>query len=526
MKLERLLRRKTLCVAFALFSIGAFFVLLNFNPAQATTQQTDITVSIDSAIALSLTNCDSTDSSVLKIDVEPTPAGTFKSNCQTVNVQTNAPGYTLTARSSSSTLNYLNPTTVSPTPTIATTSNLLLTPSTLTNNTWGFATEGRLSFDATYIVDNSSNTYAQLPTTDTTIYTTDQFPLPETNHEFFYGANLTTDTMAGTYSTTVTYTAVGAEVPEPILYPKVGNGITFQETTYFINESCSSLPIYDSSNPDPASTVIMTDTRNNQDYRVRRLQDGKCWMIDNLKLATPGTALTLTSEDTNIPEGTTFTIPANAITTAANRATNGVCIDETISGTTGYLSCDGTNTQSATNNTFIAYADPSNTANCLNNTTTNGDTVVYNTDSLTKCGYLYNWYTATAGTGAYDLTSGDGATASICPAGWRLPSVESPTVLGLNEFGLLNNAMAGLSSSSIISDATTYPNWRPSGPFSGTYSGQWGNSFSSLGLAAAYWSSSSGSSTYARGLYIGYSNVSPGSVNIGKIDGRLVRCII
>lgn len=333
--------------------------------------------------------------------------------------------------------------------------------------------------------------------------------------------------MAGTYAATITYTAVGAEVVDPPTYPRVENGASFQDTTTNINRTCEALPIYDSTNPDPASTVIMTDSRNNQDYRVRRLQDGKCWMIDNLKLATPGAELILTPYDTNIPEGTNFTMPAIAITTVAERATNGICADEIISGTGNYLTCDGTADQSITNNTLIAYVDPSSTARCLNNTASNGDTVSYSTDSQTKCGYLYNWYTATAGTGTYGMISGDSATASICPVGWRLPNAGSGTAAMTNEFAVLNGAMAGNTNPTLTSDATTQPNWYSDGSFPATYAGYWADGFGQQGYGGLYWSVSAYSNTHAGPLNLYYSSVQPGNnKNTFKRSGLSIRCVL
>lgn len=54
------------------------------------------------------------------------------------------------------------------------------------------------------------------------------------------------------------------------------------------------------------------------------------------------------------------------------------------------------------------------------------DSYVEDIDDYTKCGYLYNWYAATAGTGTYATsTQGTNVSGSICPTGWRLPSAMS-----------------------------------------------------------------------------------------------------
>lgn len=521
-----------------------FTIFFNRNITNANPMTSDFVANVSEILELRLSTCNSEDNSQVIVDIEPSTAGTFKSNCQEVLVNTNAPGYTLTAKATGSKPNYQsgattnamlyqNPTTITPHPAIISTSNSIANPQALTNDTWGFAVKGlnpidtpsneastTPNFDTTYTIENPNGTYANLPTSDTAIYSINTFPIPVIDHTFYYAARLTPNTMAGAYTTTITYTAIGEPLPVPQSYPKVGNGIFFQETTLEESESCSALPIY----PAAGSTVIMTDSRNNQQYRVRRLQDGKCWMIDNLKLATPGTALTLTSADTNIAEDQTFTIPANAITSSSDRRTNGICIGSTASGSTGNLTCNGTTTQSETNNKFVAYINPGNTSSCRNNTTTNDDPNAYSLDSQSGCGYFYNWYTATAGTGTYSMSTGD-TTSSICPIGWRLPSAGTGTADINNEFAVLNGAMIG-TGPSITDDITTQPNWHPDGPFSGAYAGNFSSTFYNQGNIGYSWSASAGSTTNAYYSAFNYNYINPGVLNYTKLYAYPVRCVI
>lgn len=505
--------KKALVLGLFSFVLGIGVLLVSPGTAKAETVGADVSAKINGAIAISLTNCDATDATQVSIELTPTPTGEFKSNCQTVNVNTNTPGYTLTAKAANTALEYINPTTISPTPSIASTSHPVAIPGVLSNDTWGFAVENNGSFDTAYTIDNANNTYAGLPTSDTAIYETDQFPLPQTNHKFFYATKATTNNVAGTYVTTVTYTAIGAEVPEPPTYPKVGNGVSFQETTLKESESCSSLPIYNSSNPDPASTVIMTDNRNGQDYRVRRLQDGKCWMIDNLKIElTPG--MTLTSTDTNVT--TDITVYFTQDGTSAGTTLTGMTGNFT---TSGYMTRDGTNTSTSPNYDAWRQADPSSTTRCLNNTGAN-TTNTYAPGSLTGCGYLYNYYTTTAG--SLPQSSGAGyATGSICPAGWHLPYNTST-----NDFGVLNNSMQLGTPSASNTNSAYYANWLPDGSFQGSLSGYYTTGFGSQGTSGFYWSARAGSATNAYSLYFNYSYVSPGNGNNTKNDGYSVRCAL
>lgn len=211
-----------------------FLILFFGNISKAVSVDSDFEVTVGEMLELSLVNCDSTNSSMVVVDVVPSTTGAFKSACQTVAVNTNNPGYSLTTKATGTNANYQsgvvtnnllyqNPTTITPTPAIPTTTNTIATPNTLINDTWGFAAENRLSFDASYIIDNASNIYAELPVTDTIIYSTDQWPITVNSHKFYYATKLTPATMAGTYMTTITYTAVGVEVIDPSLTSPVFN---------------------------------------------------------------------------------------------------------------------------------------------------------------------------------------------------------------------------------------------------------------------------------------------------------------
>lgn len=56
-------------------------------------------------------------------------------------------------------------------------------------------------------------------------------------------------------------------------------------------------------------TYRLYDSRDSEQYRVAKLPDGNVWFLDNLMIG-KGEEITLTSNDTNIAEGTTFTLPS------------------------------------------------------------------------------------------------------------------------------------------------------------------------------------------------------------------------
>lgn len=143
-------------------------------------------------------------------------------------------------------------------------------------------------------------------------------------------------------------------------------------------------------------STTLTDPRDGSEYTVALLDDGNCWMTDNLKLDLA--TANITAQNTNNP-------------------------------TASFLS----NYSSASSSTSwcTSYDD----ANCVN-------TIEYNLDNLedgtednyghtySEYGGYYNWYTATAGNGTYAVDSdGDEAAGDICPHGWRLPALDELYVL-------------------------------------------------------------------------------------------------
>ena len=231
----------------------------------------------------------------------------------------------------------------------------------------------------------------------------------------------------------------------------------------FTEATCGSMSIGD--------VVSLVDERNGQTYRVRKMENNACWMIDSMKYLGEETAIS------NV-DGTSGIIYNN---------------------TSNYgNTVDGTSTQSSANFDKAFYNNPMGQAYCYSSDASS---------SYTKCGYLYNWYAATAGSGTYNLgTDGANATASICPAGWELPAMED-----------YNN----------LSYALDLADWQTSGKWSGMLSGYWNTSgaFTQLSTYGYYWSSTAYSSYNARDFYYRTNSVVL-TDNTSKIAGFAVRCTV
>ena len=267
--------------------------------------------------------------------------------------------------------------------------------------------------------------------------------------------------------------------------------ITNTNMSSFTGVDCGSLSVGD--------IVSLTDERNGQTYRIKKMQDNKCWMVDNLKYA------------------------GEANTDLANVDGTYGLVYNNDSGK--YNTVDGTRTQSTDNSDKAFYNNPMSRSYCY------GTSIQ---SSYTKCGYLYNWYAATAGTGTYATsTNGTNVSGSICPTGWRLPSATSDgstatgngTSYDAADFAVLN---ASMNAGSLTTGSTSdYPTgWQFTGAWSGVFSGSWNNGFLGQGSSGYYWSSTAYSSTFARILYFYSSHVNPGNDRNLKYYGYAIRCVM
>ena len=267
-----------------------------------------------------------------------------------------------------------------------------------------------------------------------------------------FGTKISTNLVAGNYEKSVLFTAVAHANPAKTLHSiskmqQMTPEICAATTTP--NKTATTLDTDGSHYGDPnyAPTKTLTDTRDGNTYTVSKLADGKCWMTQNLRIA----GKTITPADSDVT--TNYTIPASSIS--------------------GFSAHDTSN----------AYVDSD--------------------------GGFYTWYTATAGTGTYALsTQGQNTTVSICPKGWRLSTNGNSN----SEFQALYN---NYNSSSTLR----------SNPVNLTLSGYVRSSSRyGQGSNGYYWSSTVNSSDHAYFLYLSALYVSPAGAN-NKGDGFSVRCI-
>jgi hypothetical protein len=190
----------------------------------------------------------------------------------------------------------------------------------------------------------------------------------------------------------------------------------------------------DDADPDTGQIVYLTDTRNKQTYKVKRMQDGKCWIIDHLKYKGEG------GEPIRLNN-----------TLGKNNTINGDFYPRTDN-----------------NHNIRKYNNPA-----LVTSVCDMDGNQLPAQTLTGCGYLYNWYAATNGTGAMSMRSGD-VDDSICPTNANSPTFRLPRGGGdpvKNEFTVLASKIRGEDQLFTNSDSMQY--WSRERTFQGVFSGRW-----------------------------------------------------
>ncbi len=264
-------------------------------------------------------------------------------------------------------------------------------------------------------------------------------------------------------------------------------------------------------------SIDLKDTRDNKVYAVKKLPDGKCWMMQNLTIGMDG-AKTLTSADTNIDNGTTYYLPP--------------------AGKQGDITSSSTLTS-----TTAANFSTSNDNQAKTQFRTKDSSVTNDSDT----GY-YNFYTATLGFSYYNDGKTSGSSSNdICPKGWRMPKTTDAgttvsAITSANDFTYLarqysTSGWQGTATSAgyYISDASSVvhtglhtgaaANGNNYAGFS--YAGRWDGTNTSASLVGSngyYWSSSVYSTNNGYYLFFSSSIVRP-QVNYSKYFGYAVRCV-
>ena len=247
------------------------------------------------------------------------------------------------------------------------------------------------------------------------------------------------------------------------------------------------------------TNYTLKDSRDDQDYTVAKLKDGKVWMTKNM----------------NLPGGTALYSDDSNVAVANTKA----------SGTPYYTLPPSSTAGFSSDSTAYVFNSGNETSICAG-------------DTGEGCYSYYSWIAATAG--GMDI-NGDAvpdhynAPYSICPAGWRLPIsttgnsyAQSNNNWKTGDFYKLATAYgANLESSYYQNSATFYNNAGPNTTIPNfLFGGYYLNSeFNFGGSRGNYWSATSRSTTSSYSLYFNMSNVYSPNLDNRK-SGFSVRCIL
>lgn len=239
----------------------------------------------------------------------------------------------------------------------------------------------------------------------------------------------------------------------------------------------------------------LIDTRDDKVYYVSKLDDGNCWMTQNLDVDINddgGGGGDFARTDTDVPA--TFHPNINYYTHTANDATWNYYTDKPESYDPGDLCWDGTMTDG---------------------TLSNRTTPCTQIGNHYHIGNYYNWTAAVAMTDSSSYATDDvDVNQSICPAGWTLPKGGSDTSSGSFAY-LVDEAELTSGTSGNIHAS----------PYYFVYGGSWWGRSDGVGSGGSYWSSTARDDTYAYDL--GFA-ASGGLVPDFKEDrdlGFSVRCL-
>ncbi|MBR3052410.1 hypothetical protein IKG60_02200 [Candidatus Saccharibacteria bacterium] len=382
-----------LTITISLIVIGISANLSPHSASAVTYQDTiDQSFTLNPTITLSLTGGN------LSID-NLTPGYSSDSNIVTVNVSTNAGyGYYLSATAGTPSTNTDLTHTTATTNTFTNLTSNKPTLSDFSDNTWGYSycnSTNDCTNNANWVsgdLGNTSTGYNGLPLDQNNNGSTGIKLLNPTtiassgSIQFKIGAKASTTQVAGTYTGTINFYAVtNPNLP------------TLADVTYMQDVTSDMV-----ANTAEEMTFTLKDKRDEQEYTVAKLKDGKLWMTSNLNLA-GGTALDATNTDVTSDYIAGFTT-GGGLTKTGNTIV--LPVSATITSGTS-LSSD----QFSDNSTAYVFNSGNNTADCT---------------SDKPCNSYYYWIAATLGgkqsNGGTAVENYHNAAASICPKGWRLPT--------------------------------------------------------------------------------------------------------
>ena len=331
----------------------------------------------------------------------------------------------------------------------------------------------------------------------------------------------------------------GSSVPEVvdfstkglILYPVwVASTGTMQT---FSTSDCNAMNIGD--------VTARTDIRDGNTYTIAKLVDGKCWMVENLRLSNDENITPSNTHSNNGVFGGVFT------GLAKSENDNYECCKNPPVPNSLY-SADGStaNVISGGDSSYWHVRMPRYNNNNTNRSLTPSHSKADNSSAhLQWYGYgnLYTWAAAIADTTHYSTNNQSVTSTSLCPTGWRLPRGGDKTNEANNEYWnlIVNELNNGTKPANYSSKDHPYYTGSTEGlpidralrayPNNFVYSDYYYQSSAPFrGYRSKYWTSTAEDDSTSYTLYMDRTydtgfDIDPGSSNSAKFTTSSIRCI-
>ncbi|MBQ3470711.1 InlB B-repeat-containing protein [Candidatus Saccharibacteria bacterium] len=301
------------------------------------------------------------------------------------------------------------------------------------------------------------------------------------------------------------------------------------------------------------SITALTDQRDNDVYAIARLADGKCWMIENLRLDAEATR----GNNQNDPSLTNEFLAQGYGKSSTYGNFIGLADSESgsfFNTTPNSIYYSGTQSGTAIINIGTSYSsnrmpryNNTNTTNRAINPTTNGS-------AMYSYGNYYTWHAAIANLATNSTNNNSTTGTSLCPVGWHLPTggmaYASGNTSGVNVTGDMSTfrEFYNLGYKIMNEIMTAYEDWPNAGqsyytpyttniagkiasaafrdfPNNFLYSGYYDYSLSSNAGSGNYWSSTASNVNNSYELTLDNYTVKPGTNTTVKNYGYSIRCI-
>lgn len=275
------------------------------------------------------------------------------------------------------------------------------------NDAWGFSLDGE--------------NFQQIPSLDSVNIKRVNSKVKDDSTSLHFGIKATDNSVAGRYSGGVKLSVIINSAYEPTPGRTIFDLTTMQEMTSEIcGNTTTPYAFFNNNENNPIASTItrvfsedrnlvpeveLRDIRDNKIYVVRKLADGRCWMVQNLDLELT-TDLILTPENSDV---TRSWRPNCTVDPNTNYPFWGSynAVDDGVESIAYNQSC-------YYNPGEVYYIGDNNSPQQASNT---GPRTAH-------AGNYYNFYAISAGTasgGISNLPNNTNITDSICPKGWRLP---------------------------------------------------------------------------------------------------------